>query len=323
MKIQRLIPLLLAALLLAACVPATPTPAPSRADRLPPHKYTPQEDAWPPQVAEGWSPPQPLPAPLNTSGGEDSPFLLADDSTLLFFFTPDLAIPVQQQLTDGLTGIWQSRFDGSTWSEPQRIVLEAPGELAMDGCAFVLGEVLWFCSVRQGNAREVDLYTASRVDGLWTDWQNAGALINTSYQVGEMHITADGQELYFGSQRTGGAGGSDLWVSHWSGDGWGEPLNLGETINTWGDEDRPFVTQDGQELWYDGQSLRGLPGPAVFRSLRQPDGSWGPPEEIVSSFAGEPNLSRDGKTLYFVHHYFNADVTQMLEVDIYVSYRMP
>ena len=321
MKIHRILSLFLIAGLLAACVPGTPTPPPSRADRLPPHKYTPQEDVWPPQVAQGWSLPVPLPAPLNTSGGEDSPFLLADDSTLLFVFTPDLAIPVQQQLTDGLTGIWQSRFDGSAWSEPERIFLEDPGQLALDGCAFALGEVLWFCSARQGNARELDLYTARLVDGLWTDWRNAGELINTTYQVGEMHLTADGQELYFGSLRPGGAGGSDLWVSRWSGGGWGEPVNLGETINTRGDENRPFVTPDGQELWYDGQSRRGLPGPAIFRSQRQPDGSWGAPEEIVSSFAGEPNLSRDGKTLYFVHHYFNADVTQMLEVDIYVTTR--
>ena len=76
---------------------------------------------------------------------------------------------------------------------------------------------------------------------------------------------------------------------------------------------------DGLELWFNGQSTKGRPGPAIFRSLRQPDGTWGAAEEIVSTFAGEPTLSGDGKTLYFVHHYYSEDLGTMLEADIYVS----
>jgi Tol biopolymer transport system component len=105
------------------------------------------------------------------------------------------------------------------------------------------------------------------------------------------------------------------------GDEWGEPVNLGPPVNTAGNEDRPFVSANGQELWFDGSSRQGYPGPAVFRSLRQSDGSWGQAEEIVSQFAAEPTLSPDGHTLYFVHHYFDADLGQMIEADIYVTRR--
>jgi hypothetical protein len=107
--------------------------------------------------------------------------------------------------------------------------------------------------------------------------------------------------------------------------GWsdGEPVNLGPTVNTASDEGWPFVSVDRRELWFNGQSTRGQPGPAVFHSLRQLDGSWGAAEEIISTFAGEPTLSGDGKSLYFVHHYYSEDLRQMLEADIYVSYRMP
>jgi hypothetical protein len=45
-------------------------------------------------------------------------------------------------------------------------------------------------------------------------------------------------------------------------------------------------------------------------------------EEIISSFAGEPTLNSDGRTLYFVHHYFSSDLSQMIEADIYVSTRI-
>ena len=46
------------------------------------------------------------------------------------------------------------------------------------------------------------------------------------------------------------------------------------------------------------------------------------PEEIVWQFAGEPNLSADGSTLYFVHHYYDAETGELHESDIFVTYRL-
>jgi len=56
--------------------------------------------------------------------------------------------------------------------------------------------------------------------------------------------------------------------------------------------------------------------------VRQPDGPWSEPEEIISSFAAEPTLTGDGRTLYFVHHFFTADMREMIEADIYVTRRL-
>ena len=307
---------------------AEPTPLPqptavSRYSTIPAvEKMTPADDAWPPAIASGWTQPVPLDSPVNTAGAEDSPFITPDGQTLYFFFTPDVRVPVEQQLFDGVTGIWVThRMDGG-WSEPERVPLANPGELHLDGCEFVLDDRMVFCSAREGNVREIDLYTATLRDGVWTDWQNWGEPFNVAYQVGEMHITADGRFLYFGSDRPGGYGGTDLWVSEKIGDAWSEPANLGPQINTAGDENRPFVTSDGQELWFDAFNCPGYTAIAILRSLRQSDGSWGEPEEIVSGLAGEPTLTGDGRTLYFVHHYFSADLSQMIEADIYVSTRI-
>ncbi len=299
----------------------TPTNARSRMESIPAgaHKMTPAEDPWPPVVANGLSKPQPLPFPINTAGAEDSPFLTLDGQTLYFFFAPDLNIPAQKQLLDGVTGIWMSQRVSDNWSEPQRVHLEKPGELALDGCEFILGNMMWFCSVRSGNSRDVDLYQAFLENGVWKNWQNAGKQINVDYQVGEMHITADGQTMVFGSKRAGGLGGYDLWMSTKTDNGWSQPVNLGAPVNTSGDENRPYLSPDGQTLWYDSTSKKGFPGPAIFRSFRQADGTWSQPEEMVSQFAGEPTLSADGHTLYFVHHYFSADMKQMIEADIYVT----
>jgi hypothetical protein len=311
-------PFLSLLLLLAGCVQAAPTH--STVDRLASIpatvvKGTPQNDLHPPVASQGWSQPIPLEGPIDTAGAEDSPFMPTDGQTLYFFFTPDANIPVQNQVGDGVTGIWMSPWDGSGWGEPTRVWLTKGNELSMDGCEFVLGDTMWFCSIRSGNLNEIDWYVAHRVNGVWSNWQNAGIPINGDYQVGEMHITADGKELYFASQRPGGFDGFDLWVSEKAEEGWGEPTNLGANVNTASDENRPYVTVDGSELWYDSNY-------AVYRCLRQVDGSWAGCSRIISPLAGEPTLSPDGKSLYFVHHFLTSD-SKIIEADIYVSQRIP
>jgi hypothetical protein len=310
-------------LAILACEPSTPTPAPvDRYSLLPKTKYTPESDFWPPTIIDGWSQPVPIPYPVNTSGGEDSPFILPDNKTLYFFFTPDVSVPAEKQLLDGLTGIWLTHRTGETWSEPERVRLSDPGKLALDGCEFVTGDQMYFCTVREGYTG-IQWFSAVFQNGSWQNWRYAGdELKQSEYEVGELHISADGQELYFHSSHPGGYGGMDIWVSLKTPEGWGEPVNLGSSVNTSADEGWPFVSMDGQELWFNGQSSRGRPGPAIFRSLRQPDSSWGAAEEIVSTFAGEPTLSGDGKTLYFVHHYYSKNISTMLDADIYVSHRI-
>ena len=63
-----------------------------------------------------------------------------------------------------------------------------------------------------------------------------------------------------------------------------------------------------------------MPGPATYRSVKEGDGSWSQPEEILSNFAGEPTLDDEGD-LYFVHHFatFPGGVYQPIEADIYVA----
>jgi Tol biopolymer transport system component len=309
-------------LALVACDTQTPTPI-LRSETIPAEaiKMTPEQDAWAPVPAAGWSQPIPIDGLVNTAGGEDSPFITPDGNTLYFFFTPDVNIPAENQVGDGVTGIWVSQWNGDDWQEPQRILLAKSGEPHLDGCPFVDGDWMVFCSARAGNQHGVDLYTAERQNGKWTNVENWSEMNTQQYPVGELHID-NHNNLYFGSDRPGGFGNYDLWYFPWNGDSWGAPLNLGAAVNTSGNENRPFISNDGQELWFDGSSQSGYPGPAIFRSDRQPDGSWGPAEEIISSFAGEPTLTADGNALYFVHHYFSADLNQMIEADIYVSYRL-
>ncbi|MBS3749998.1 MAG: PD40 domain-containing protein [Anaerolineales bacterium] len=312
-NIAAILILVLCLMFTTACIEKgeTQTPIPSRESKIPSDavKMGPDNDPHPPILhAQGWEEPVPAPGPINTAGGEDAPFITADGGSIFFFFTPDLSVPEEEQLLDGVTGIYQSRWDGDTWGEPERLILN--DDIALDGCPFAMGDRLWFCSARAG-FQGFQWFTAAYSGGNWKNWQEAG--FDPAYDVGELHITADGEELYYHSDRTGSRGLNDIWVSRKTSDGWGEPENVA-AVNTPENESRPFITADGQALWFTRQ-YKGTP--AIFRSARQA-GGWGKPELILSQFAGEPTLNPSGD-IYFVHHYFKEG--EMIEVDIYVAYK--
>ncbi len=284
-----------------------------REDKIPGDvvKRGPETDQHPPILhSDEYLEPVPLPGPVNTAGAEDSPFVLPDGSALYFFFTPDLRVPPEKQLLDQVTGIWVSHKVAGSWSKPTRVWLEDPGKLALDGAVCVQGSEMWFASTREGYSG-VNMFTASLVDGHWTNWEYVGDRLMKELQIGEVHIHGD--DLYFHSDRAGGKGDYDIWVTTRSGQTWSDPRNI-EAVNSSGMDGFPFVSSDGTELWFT-RTYQGTP--AVFRS-KKVGGNWGDPELIVSQFAGEPTLD-DAGTLYFVHHYYENGT--LIEADIYVAHR--
>lgn len=290
-------------------------------------KITPGEDPFPPVIhSDRWKTPVPMKGPISTAGAEDSPFITPDGKSFYFFFTPDVTVAPNKQLLDGVTGIWYSTRAGDEWRKPGRVLLN--NDVALDGCPFVQGDTLWFCSARVGNYGEADLYTAAIKNGAWVEVRNAGRQLNSEYDVGEFHISADGRTFYYGGLEKGFDGvkseDRDLYSLRKDGNknrnNWVGPEALPPPVNDpKHNEDQPFLTSDGKELWFTGDSRMGYTGPAVFLSTREASGKWSKPEEILSNFAGEPTLDDQGN-IYFVHHYFSRDL-KMIEADIYVAYK--
>jgi len=288
---------------------STPTLIPSRYSRISDSadKIEPANDHYPPKLhSPDWEEPVPMPGPINTAGGEDSPFITPNGKTFYFFFTPDVSIPAEKQLTDSVTGIYQSSLINGSWSEPERVILA--DDLALDGCPMALGNQLWFCTARTGFTG-LHWFKAVYENGNWGSWEIAD--FNPDYQVDELHITADGKELYFHSSRPGSLGANDIWVSKMQDGTWGEPENL-TLVNSEEDDSRPFVSEDGKQLWI---TRTYLGSPAIFVSYKE-NGVWQEPVLILSQFAGEPTLDNKGN-LYFVHHFFWDGI--MLEADIYLA----
>ena len=190
------------------------------------------------------------------------------------------------------------------WGEAERVFLQDPGKLSLDGCEFVQGNKMWFCSAREGYTG-VHWFTAE-YDGGWKNWQYADEKLNDEYMIGEMHITANGKELYFHR----GEGDYDVWVTRKNGE-WQEPERIDE-VSSDVNEGWPFLTQDGNELWITRWHMG---SPAIFRSVKV-NGTWSEPELILSQFAGEASLDNEGN-IYFTHHFF--EYGEMIEADIYVA----
>jgi len=325
---KKLIPFLSAVLflsaLLTACEEITleqpgPLPTPTTIPRLTALpsdiiKISPETDSTPPILhSDEFQQPVPIPGLVNTAGGEDSPFITPDGQTLYFWFTPDVRKPAQEQLLDGATGIYVSNLVDGEWAQPLRVLLNQTGEVVLDGCPTVHQNTLWFCSAREGNERSIDFWTADITPDGYTNIQNAGSELNMDVYIGEMHVSADGNSIYFHSEQEGSIGGYDNWVTHFIDGEWTAPQNL-YSINSATTDGWPFISEDGMEFWF----LREYSGtPALFRSIWNGE-DWGEPELIISQFAGEPTLDAAGN-LYFTHHYYKDNI--MLEADIYVSYR--
>jgi len=299
--------------------PEEPEPEPTitRYDKIPANatKMTPELDKNPPVLHSFlWEDPVILSGGINTAGAEDSPFISSDGSKFYFFFTPDASIPAEQQLTDGLTGIWVSEKVDGEWAEATMVDLNTFGP-SLDGCAYVSPEEIWFCSARLGNYKGIDFWIGTLTDDGVVDIRNAGEELNTEVVVGELHITPDGNTIYYHTTEAEGQGGMDVWAVDREGTGWGEPYNI-EAVNSPDNEGYPYLSPDGKELWINKWYM-GSPG--TFRS-KLVDGEWTAPELIVSSFAGEPNLDAEGN-IYFVHHYIESG--NIIEADIYVAYKKP
>jgi outer membrane protein OmpA-like peptidoglycan-associated protein len=109
---------------------------------------------------------------------------------------------------------------------------------------------------------KLKIYAATKVSGIWTNLQEL-PFNSSEFNTCHPTIHADGNKMYFSSDRPGGKGGMDIWVSIKTGDAWGKPTNLGSDVNTSKNELFPFVHADGT-VFYASNGLGGLGGLDIF-----------------------------------------------------------
>jgi len=175
------------------------------------------------------------------------------------------------------------------------------------------GSSLYFASDRPGGAGGEDLWVARRAgkDAPWEAPVNLGAVINTAFNERSPELSRDGHFLFFATNRPGGLGDFDIWVTwraHVRDDfGWQPPVNLGSGVNSaFGDFGPGFLENDeiGMPVLYFSSTRPGGLGSAdIYRSALQRHGGFGPatPVTELNSPQGDfrPSLRADGLEILF------------------------
>jgi hypothetical protein len=125
-----------------------------------------------------------------------------------------------------------------------------------------------------------NIYVSKMVDGAWTKIRKLNKNINTKYYESHATISYDGKKLYFTSNKPGGQGELDIYVSErGSGDNWGPAVNLGTAINTPFNEDTPFITADDKSLFFASEGHGSMGGYDIYKSHFL-DASWLSPDNL-------------------------------------------
>lgn len=220
-----------------------------------------------------WSPPTPLVA-LNSPVEDDDP-TPSDDGLELYFTSP-------RPGSLGAADIWRVRRASTlvAWG-PVEHVLELSSaqnentpELSSDGLT------MWFVSNRPGGMGQDDIWVTTRPDrnSSWTTPSNVSELNTPALERGPS-VFLGGLAMVFHSDRPGGKGGSDFWITTRASptDRWLPPVPL-DSVNTPGDELRGWMSPCGLDLYY--QADRGSGMDFYMRRRGSLDEPFGPEQSI-------------------------------------------
>lgn len=241
---------------------------------------------------------------VNSSSGDYSPVLSADQQTL-YFTSRRQESTGNEKDADGnfMEDIYMSTQTKTGWSIAKNIGApintewhEATVGLSPDGQTIL---------IYRDDMGDGNIYT-TRLDGdVWETPIKLNDNINSRYWEPSAFISADGSKIYFTSDKPGGYGGRDLYVSRrkFFGD-WEPAINMGPTINTAFDEDAPFIHPDGITLYFSSNGHNTMGGFDIFSSLLLNGETWSAPINVGFPINTTDDdvfyvISPDSKTAYF------------------------
>ncbi len=136
--------------------------------------------------------------------------------------------------------------------------------------------------------------------------------VNTSLSEGAQNISSDGDWLVFTAcHRPDGMGSCDIYISYKTPGGWSQPENPGRNINTDQWESQPCLSPDKRDLYFTSKRFGGYGGSDIYVSHLQPNGRWGPPENLgpgINTPGDEqcPFIHADNQTLYFTSSHWQG-----------------
>lgn len=237
-----------------------------------------------------------LPEEINRFKLQYLPAITIDNSAM--FYT-------KRDYVRGDEDIVVSYFQNNKWTPAQSVSSKINSPLNEGACTVSAdGRTMIFTSCDgPSSLGSCDLYISKKSGDNWSKPKNIGKPVNSIYWESQPSLSSDGKTLYFSSNRRGGFGGRDLWVTHFSNGKWQQPQNLGPTINTRNDETTPFIHPNGVSLYLSANGYPGMGGYDLYMSNKV-DSIWQQPKNLgfpINTYKDEVAIviAADGETAYF------------------------
>jgi hypothetical protein len=242
---------------------------------------------------------------INSEFADYAPLISADENILVFTSRrSETTGGKKDELGNYFEDIYVADKENKKWTKARNIgapvnthTNDASTGLSPDGQNLLLYRT-------QPNKYDGDLYVCNHLNNVWSEPQKLNENINSNSVETSACITMDNQTMYFSSNREGGQGGKDLYMSRLLPDGqWGKPINLGPSINTPFDEDAPFIHPDGKTLYFSSKGHNTIGGYDVYYSVLNDNDFWSEPSNLGYPINTTDDdiffvLSTDGKRGY-------------------------
>lgn len=246
---------------------------------------------------------------INTADPEYAPVISADESKLIFTARRHTNSGGKKDFADNLhfEDVYISYHDGDKWSTAEN--MGAKVNTADHDASIGLspdGQELFIYKSDKKNENAGDIYMSALEGKDWSIPVKLGESINTLGMESHASITADKKFLYFTSNKPGGEGGLDIYVSKRLPDNtWALPESVGSKINTKYDEEAPFIHPDGKTLYFSSEGHKTMGGFDIFKSeYNEKTNTWSEPENLgfpINTSADDVFFvwTPDGKKAYF------------------------
>lgn len=224
---------------------------------------------------------------VNTANAEYFPTVTVQDSLLLFMRRN------KDKREDFLFSNMNS--NGFSLAKPLSDTLNFADKKGAPSLSSDLKTLYYAAEYMEMGYGRYDIYKVSKTDSGWSAPLNLGRNINSDFWESAPSISPDGQALYFSSNKPGGFGGIDIYVSYKTKNGyWSQAYNLGPNINTKGDDQTPFIHADNRTLYFASNGWPGYGGTDLFVAFKKLDGKWSKPTNLgypINTFDNEGSIA--------------------------------
>ncbi|MBS1650465.1 MAG: PD40 domain-containing protein [Bacteroidetes bacterium] len=225
--------------------------------------------------------------PVNTEEDEYVPCITTDESIMFFTYRGKKSLGGKQNgklEPDEKNGKYLEevyvtyKLPDSTWAEPKSVT--SVNTKGNDAAISVSPDGKLLFVYISDTKNPGDIYVSTLEGKEFTKPKPLNKNINSvDFWEGSCSISADGKSLYFASERPGGLGGRDIWVSQKIDGDWGEAKNMGPSINTPYDDDAPFIHPDGITLFFSSKGHQSIGGYDIMYTVKR-DNEWLKPSSM-------------------------------------------